>query len=180
MAVGFSAGTFGGGSGLVSPTFGSFSGRSDFDALAVWTLQNAGVGNAAWWRQRRAQIGQTSAERLQTLNLVRAEVAAARADAAARRREVDFAARQLQIAELGFLAEARRARANEGLPIEELNMVTLLIEAREDLIRSVIEYDQAEFRLYVAMGWPPPTAAPVAPPKDLPNPSAPPGAVNGP
>ena len=47
VILGFSAGTFGGGSNLVAPAFGDFAGRSDTDAVAYWTLQNLAVGNRA-------------------------------------------------------------------------------------------------------------------------------------
>ena len=160
LTMGFSSGTFGGGSANTDPTYGNFSGRNDFDAMALWTLQNAGFGNISLWRQRRAEVGQSVADRVRTINQVRDEVAAAQADAIARRREVDFAILQLRTAEIGFVAEVRRARGGEGLPIEALNLIDLLIAVREDLIRSTIAYDQAQFRLFVALGWPPIMAAP--------------------
>ncbi len=169
MAVGFSSGTFGGGSALVDPVYGSFSGRNDFDVMALWTLQNAGMGNVARWRQRRAEVGQTVANRVRTINLVRDEVAAAQADANARRREVDFAILQLRTAEIGFVEEVRRSRGGEGLPIEALNLIDLLVDAREDLIRATVAYNQAEFRLFVALGWPPIRSTPLEPPQDVPD-----------
>ena len=52
ILIGFSAGGFGGGSNLVRPIFGGFGGRSDFDTVAYWTIQNLGVGNAALIRAR--------------------------------------------------------------------------------------------------------------------------------
>ncbi|MES1213523.1 MAG: TolC family protein, partial [Singulisphaera sp.] len=167
MALGFSAGTFGGGSPYVDPLFGAFSGRSDFDVMALWTLQNAGAGNAAWRNQRRAQRGEATAERTIIINQVREEVAAARADAAAQLRAVNVAQVRLATAEDGFKREVLRIRANLGHPIETLNMVDLLVEARQQLIASIVAYNQAEFRLYVAMGFPPPTATPVAPPQRI-------------
>src|SRR5262249_44568769 len=47
LSVGYSAGDFGGGSNLTTPSFGRFDGRTDFDASAVWTLQGIGFGNLA-------------------------------------------------------------------------------------------------------------------------------------
>ncbi|HVW36025.1 MAG TPA: hypothetical protein VHB99_01930, partial [Pirellulales bacterium] len=44
ILLGFSAGSFGGGSVLFPPKIGNFGGRNDFDALAVWSLNNLGVG----------------------------------------------------------------------------------------------------------------------------------------
>src|SRR5205823_3767295 len=40
VSIGFSAGTFGGGGSGTQPRFGHFDGRTDFDALAVWRLDN--------------------------------------------------------------------------------------------------------------------------------------------
>ena len=169
LAAGFSAGTFGGGSDLVSSTFGSFSGRSDFDAMALWTFQNFGVGNISLRNQRRAQMGEAVADRTRMANQVRDEVASAYADAAARRQQVAVAERRLATAEAGFQNELRRARANEGLPIETLNMVHLLVDARIATCAPAIGYNEAQFRLYVALGQPPPRAIPVAPPERLPD-----------
>ena len=61
VILGYSAGTFGGGSNLVAqpggytvggatfqePRFGTFDGREDVDAVVFWTLRNLGVGNLA-------------------------------------------------------------------------------------------------------------------------------------
>ena len=47
VSLGFSAGSFGGGSNTSTPSFGDFGGRTDFDAFAFWTLQNLGAGNVA-------------------------------------------------------------------------------------------------------------------------------------
>src|SRR5581483_4348722 len=45
VSVGYSYGGFGGGSNLAPSDFAPPSGRSDFDALAVWNVQNLGFGN---------------------------------------------------------------------------------------------------------------------------------------
>ena len=49
LSIGYSAGQFGGGSNLADNGFGHFSGRTDFDAYAFWSLENFGLGN--WARQ---------------------------------------------------------------------------------------------------------------------------------
>ncbi|MHB1426884.1 MAG: TolC family protein [Gemmataceae bacterium] len=89
--AGFSAGDFGGGAvaiqnpnvppsrlfdgvgqpgGHTTPKFGNISGRVDVDVMAIWTLQNFGLGNLALVRQRRGQLGQAEAQRLATLTEV--------------------------------------------------------------------------------------------------------------
>ena len=52
LSVGYSAGQFGGGADTTDPRFGTFSGRTDFDAYAFWSLENMGVGN--WARSAAA------------------------------------------------------------------------------------------------------------------------------
>ncbi len=61
--LGFSGGSFGGGSNLVPPLVGNFASRSDFDVAVYWTLQNFGAGNLALIKQRTAQMAQADAER---------------------------------------------------------------------------------------------------------------------
>ncbi len=81
IAVGMSAGDFGGGSDQVSYRFSHFSSRTDFDVLAFWTVQNLGFGNRALQNRARAEIGQAEAERARAIDLVRREVAEAHAQA---------------------------------------------------------------------------------------------------
>ena len=160
ISVSASAGEFGGGSNLVVPTFGSFSGRTDFDAFAYWSLQNAGVGNLALWRNRRALADQAISDRTRVVNLVRRQVAEAYAEATAGRETVDTNEKRLQLAEAGFAEELRRIRGGEGLPIELLDNLNRLVNARQALVASISSYDQAEFRLFVALGQAPPAMLP--------------------
>jgi outer membrane protein TolC len=158
ISAGYSAGEFGGGSDLAPARFDQFAGRTDFDVWAVWTLQNAGLGNLALQRSRRAEVEQAVAQRVRAVDVVREEVGAAYALSAARRRQMDIAARQLPTAEAGFREELVRTRGGVGLPIEALNSFELLVRAHQDWIVATIEYDQAQFRLFVSLGEPPTVA----------------------
>ncbi len=160
VSAGFSAGEFGGGSNLAPPPSFQNSGRNDFDISAVWTLQNAGIGNLALQRGRQAEMDAATSERAATMNLIRAEVAEAYGASAARRQQTQFAAQQLATAEAGFREEMIRIRGGEGLPIEVVNSLDQLARARQDLITATVEYDQAQFRLFVALGNPPAVALP--------------------
>ncbi|HMF15483.1 MAG TPA: TolC family protein, partial [Gemmataceae bacterium] len=155
LAVGFSAGQFGGGGSLAETRFGHFDGRTDFDALAVWSLENLGLGNWAIQRQRRAALDERAAERQEAIARVRRETAEAFADTAARRREVDVALREIQTATASYREDLNRIRGGLGLPIEVLVSATQLATARLNFIRAVIEHDKAQFRLLVALGLPP-------------------------
>ncbi len=163
LSVGYSAGGFGGGSQTTSPEFGNFRGRADFDVYAVWTLQNVGFGNVALVRRRQAETNEAEAERLRMLNQVEREVADAYNLSAARLREVDVSRRQLQTAVDGFQRDLTRTRGFQGLPIEVLNSAKLLALARQEYLRAVIAFDEAQFQLFVALGQPPTLAPGVGP-----------------
>jgi outer membrane protein TolC len=162
VSVGFSAGGFGGGSDQTDTRFGHFDGRTDFDVLAVWSVDNLGFGNLAQQRRQRAMLLEAQAERQQVLDQVRREVAEAYAEATARQREVDVNRRRVATAEEGVRLELLRVRnlarggKEQVQQIEVLNSLTLLITARQDLIRAIVSYNQGQFRLFVALGQPPP------------------------
>jgi outer membrane protein TolC len=155
LYAGFSAGTFGGGSDVTDPRFGSFSRRTDFDVLAVWRLDNLGLGNLAVQRRVRAELNEAEAERLRVIDVVRREVAEAYALSEARRREVEAAGRQVRTAEEGYRLDLERSRNLQGRPIEVLNSANLLNAARQEMIRAIVSYNQAQFQLFVALGQPP-------------------------
>ena len=165
--LGFSAGAFGGGSNLSTPLVGNFGGRTDFDVRLYWTLLNLGAGNMALIRQREAQVGMAVAEQSRTINRVRSEVMAALADAKAARNQIEVTRRELLSAREGFHEDLIRSRDNLGRPIEVINSLNLLAGSRANLIDALIHYDQAQFRLWVALGSPPPlveTSSPDQPP----------------
>ncbi|MHB1556959.1 MAG: TolC family protein, partial [Isosphaeraceae bacterium] len=82
--IGFSGGAFGGGSNLVRPIFGGFGGRDDFDVVVYWTIQNLGLGNIAMIRGADARLKMNQFRQVETLNMVRADIAEAYARTHAR------------------------------------------------------------------------------------------------
>jgi outer membrane protein TolC len=160
VLIGFSGGTFGGGSNLAAlagaPRFGDFGPRNDFDVVAFWTLQNLGLGNKALVNSSRSKLRQSELERVAMLNRVRAEVA----DAAIRTR-VRFA--QTAVMEdavrsglIAFSKDFERIRNRAGgLPIELLASFQLLARARAEFVDAIADYNQAQMDLYVALGQPP-------------------------
>ena len=155
LAVGFSAGQFGGGGNQTDVRFGHFDGRSDFDAVALWTLENFGFGNRAVQRQRRAELDARFAARLEAVDQVRREAAEAVADAAARRQAIGVARKEMATASASYREDLLRIRNKEGRPIEVLISANQLATARLNFIRAIIEHDIAQFRLFVALGQAP-------------------------
>ena len=155
VLVGYSAGTFGGGSNLSPPELGNFEGRSDFDAIAFWTLRNLGVGNVALIHEAQSRLRTENYRLIRVLDQVRDEVAEAYARTHARWWQIEVSEKAVRTAQEAFAEDLRRIRAQEGLPIEVLDSVRLLSEGRDDYLNAILDYNRAEFELYVAMGQPP-------------------------
>ena len=129
---------------------------------------NLGAGNISLQNRRYAIVGEADAQRMRVLNLVRQEVTSARADALAARDQIEIARSELTSAENGLREDTERARNNLGRPIEVLNSLSLVGGARVNVIAALLRYDQAQFRLFVALGSPPPLLEP--PQENLPPP----------
>jgi outer membrane protein TolC len=159
--VGLSAGGFGGGSNLVRPVFGNLAGRTDFDVIAFWTIQNLGAGNLAMIRLARARLNVTEFQQVEVLNMVRADVAEAYARAHARYAQIGVYEDAVRSGYLAFHEDLDRTmfmgadRPRDVLPIELLNSFLLLADARVDYIDAIIDYNRAQFAMYVALGQPP-------------------------
>jgi outer membrane protein TolC len=174
LMVGFSGGAFGGTTNRVdlvklSPNWGPLFGRTDFDVLAYWEVKGMGAGYAADVRRERAERDIAAVAFQQTRATVRREVVEAYGRVQQTYASVDIAEERLQAGERGFQEELRRIKAAEGLPIEVLDMLNLLVSAREDMIRTLVEYNTAQFELFVAIGQ-----TPIA--SRVPEPSRPDGA----
>lgn len=161
VLIGFSAGTFGGGSNLNTevtgaPRFGNFGQRNDFDVVAYWTLQNLGVGNKALVNNSQSKLRQADLERVAMLNRVRAEVADAAIRARTRLAQTAVLEDGVRSGLLAYAKDFERIRNRAGgLPIELLASFQLLARARAEYVDAIADYNMAEVDLYVALGQPP-------------------------
>ena len=131
------------------------SNRTDADLVAYWTLQNMGAGNRALQKERLSERDQTVLEKERMANLVAREVANARALVLAGREDVEIARSRIGIAENAFREDLKRIRLGGGkigLPIELLNSLNRLTDARLGLVRTLRDYDLAQIQLFVAIG----------------------------
>ncbi|APW60422.1 hypothetical protein BSF38_01890 [Paludisphaera borealis] len=175
--LGFSGGAFGGGSNVAPPQLSNFGGRTDFDVQLFWTLRNLGAGNLSLVKRRQAEVGQAVGERSRAIAEIRTEVASAYAGVSASRRQVALTTRQLNSAVIGFREDLVRIKNTVGRPIEVVNSLELLNQARVDRIRAVMDYNKAEVRLFVSLGSPPPlgeSATEPIPPAPIASPPLPP------
>ena len=168
MLAGGSGGVFGGGSNLVSqpgserfgvnppaPRFGSFQGRTDVDLVLYWSLKNLGLGNKAMIDAARARSRGAQFDELATLDRVRKEVADAFIRTHSRFAEIDRLALGVQTGMRALQEDLIRVRGREGLPIEVLDSVRQLNRSRQEYLAAIVEYNEAQLELYVALGDPP-------------------------
>ena len=167
ILAGYSGGIFGGGSNVVAgnptgnnappgtPRFGDFAPRADLDAAMYWSLQNLGVGNHAMIQTARTRMRAADLEQLVELNRVRAEVADAYARKQTALAMLPLRQQAVESSMAAFDQDLRRVRAAEGRPIEVLESLRLLYQARENYVNTIVDYNEAQFGLYTAMGQPP-------------------------
>ena len=67
---------------------------------------------------------------------------------------IDVAKEAITAAEESYRRNLERIRNVQGLPIEVLQSIQALDQARREYLRSVVEYNKAQFRLHRALGWP--------------------------
>jgi len=157
--MGFSGGAFGGGSNIAAseglPRFGDIAGRTDLDVAMYWTLRNLGVGNKALIDAARARLRASEFQELDVLDSVRQEVVYAYVQALSWLAQVNWHAQAVRSGESASKEDLVRVRGRQGRPIELLDSLRQVIEARRDYLNAIIAYNLAEVRLYVALGNPP-------------------------
>ena len=157
VALRYSGGGFGGG---VNSFFGDFSGRSDVDVNLFWEIQNLGLADRAIAKQSAAKQHVAILEMMKVQDRVAAEVVAAERGRMAASRQLREASRALPEAEASLALNTKNIRAGAGLPgatrpIEVLQPIQALAQARADYLDSVLAYNRAQFRLFRALGQPP-------------------------
>ena len=166
--LGFGGGAFGGGGNQVGNGINDMGGRTDFDVAVYWTALNFGMGNRALIRRQVAARSVAEGERARAVAMVRAETAAAFAGVEASRRRLDVTTIRLESARKGFHEDLTRIRNTVSRPIEVVNSLQFLNDARIARIRAVADYNQAEYRLFVSLGSPPPILGPAGDPASAP------------
>jgi outer membrane protein TolC len=165
LAFSYAGGGFGGGRNAF---FGDFGTRGDATASLFWELQNLGFTDRAIAHRSAAQHQTAVLQLIQVENRVAAEVVAAFESRTAASRQIAVAGRTLteaiQSLELN-LANIRRGAGLPGAthPIEVLQPIQALAQARADYLDAVLAYNRAQFRLYRALGQPPLLATPSVP-----------------
>ena len=156
LAVSYAGGGFGGGQGSF---FGNFGARGDVAASLFWELTNLGLGDRAIMRRRRFESEEASIEKIKVETLVAAEVVSAYETKQAAllqikesRETVAEALDSLQLNLINIRHAAELPRATR--PIEVLQPIQALVQARTDYLDSVLSYNRSQFQLNRAIGQP--------------------------
>ena len=129
-------------------------GRSDFDLLAVWELENLGLGtqasrDAASSRERQARLRLSKAR-----DDVATEVTAAWHRLSAGRRRLEISRERLKQAGESLRLHRLRIRSLVGLPLEAQQAVSAISQARQDRLEAIVDFNRQQVGLLRAIGRP--------------------------
>ncbi len=131
-----------------------FHDRMDFDAIAYWQLRNLGFGEAAARRGAQSAVLQTQIRQMAVMDQEARGVVEAHAQVQARKGQMATAKLGIEAALASQQQNLARIEQAKGLPIEVLQSLQALAQARREYLRTVIDYNAAQFTLYRALGWP--------------------------
>jgi outer membrane protein TolC len=151
VLMGTSYAAFGGGEGS---QIDNTAGRFDLDAITYWQVRGLGVGEYAARREAQSQYDQTRMQQIRVMNQVSREIVEAHAQMLARHRQIAIAEHAVRRATDSFERNWLRVQDLEGLPIETLQSIQALDQARREYLRALVNYNAAQFRLQRSLGWP--------------------------
>ena len=151
VILGVSYGGYGGGLGS---TVTNFNNRFDADAIAYWEVRNLGLGERAIRGEASSRVQQARLKEVAALDRVAREVVEAHTQVEARREQIATAEKGVQLASASYERNSERIKNVQGLPIEVLQSIQALAQSRREYLRTLIAYNEAQFRLHRALGWP--------------------------
>ena len=133
-----------------------------------WEVQNLGFADRAIARERASQQRTATLELMKVQDRVASEVVREEKRRIAASRQLEEAGRALPEAQASLALNLKNIHRGAGLPgatrpIEVLQPVQALAQARADYLDAVLAYNRAQFRLYRALGRPPMLAVDPAP-----------------
>lgn len=152
--------SYGGNGGGLGSDINRFGDRFDGDVAAYWEVRNLGFGEQASRNGAGSRVQQAVFQRVQVMDQVAAEIAEAFAQVEIRKTQIETSRSGIRAAELSYSRNSERIENGQGLPIETLQSIQALDQARRLYVRTVADYNRAQFRLHRALGWPALTYAP--------------------
>ena len=157
LAFSYAGGGFGGGQ---NGFFGNFGSRGDATVSLYWEIQNLGFTDVAIARRNLAENRAAALRLIKVENQVAADVTTAYKSRLAASRRMAQAAPAVTKGLESLRLNMLNIRRGAGLPaatrpIEVLQPIQALAQARTDYLNAVLAYNRAQFRLYRAIGQPP-------------------------
>ncbi len=156
LNLGVSAGGFGGGTGS---DISRFNGRADIDAMLVWEIRNLGFGERAARGESSSRYRQAVLRSHQVQDQIAEDVRNAwhRVQAGRQRMDIsrDNVSEAVRLVDMNF----QRIRGLEGLPLEAIQALHAVSQARLSYLRAIVEYNKAQADLLRAVGRPIPSGA---------------------
>jgi outer membrane protein TolC len=156
--------SYGGMGAGVNTDMAGFRDRLDLDAVAYWELRNFGFGDAAARRGAQSAVCVSQFRQMSMMDQVAREVTEAHIQVRARSAQIAIAEQGVRAAMDSYRQNLARIEEAKGLPIEVLQSIQALAQAQREYLRSVIDYNAAQFTLYRALGWPQKTPGQLQPP----------------
>lgn len=150
VLLGVSDGVFGGG---IGSDITNTDNRFNADAMLYWELRNFGVGDRALRNAAQSQVRQATLRQVAMLDQVAREVVEADARVRLRRDQVRVSREATAWATESYRLNLQRIEHAQGLPLEVLQSIQALVQAQRELLRSVTDYNAAQFSLQRALGW---------------------------
>jgi outer membrane protein TolC len=99
-------------------------------------------------------VEQAQFREVAALDRVAREVVEAHAQVQSRQGQIATAQEGVQSAVASYDRNLDRIKNVQGLPIEALQAIQALTQARREYLRAIVGYNEAQFRLHRALGWP--------------------------
>ncbi|MCB1130343.1 MAG: TolC family protein [Verrucomicrobiae bacterium] len=151
VAAGYSNYEFAAGQGGATDGDGP---REEVAAMVYWKLEGLGFGNAAEAREKQAELKLTRLKEAQVLDEIASDVAGYRAEVHAQRSRLGIGSQASGHAKRAYELTTARLQEAQGLPIEALDSIRTLAEARQAEVDAVVDYNIAQHRLFSALGIP--------------------------
>lgn len=141
----------------------NWSYRNDFSTQVLWTASNMGLGNLAAIKQRRADASMVLVHLFAVQDGVAGDITRAQADVQAAAARVSQAERELRSAVVNYRGNLEGLQQTSRLgnlliqvfrPQEVVAALQLLKKGYDHYFDTVAEYNEAQFELFHALGYP--------------------------
>jgi outer membrane protein TolC len=122
--------------------------------MAYWELRQLGFGEKAARREASSRITQTRMKQVALMDQVAREIVEAHAQGQSRAQQIETSREAVSAAQDSFRRNWERIENGQGLPIEVLQSIQALTSAQKEYVRSIADYNVAQFTLHRSLGWP--------------------------